>query len=550
MALLGRSYHRPQRQLVTAFGPANYTDLLVIPRADLPSGTGSGKDYAVVVFAQVGPLWCSGGFDADCLFRIGLRYPFNSELAHTWSDFYFPHHLMFLRGRAGNELSHYVCIVTYIRDFPTTHDLHLSAQHTAPQFFAVETQVQDIVAMVFDCTAFGGSRDGTGWLGSRLSIKEMAAGTNPFVNHSLLGRQWGVASVAVRPSQRMTFEVYSPEGRSSIFYQNRAPAFSDRQDYICHGTWACVEGSNQLSANVTDCVALGGWSLAIKLDTLDNAAKSTYTSIDLNGIGRSPGNSDVTREYGLTTTRPASDVVQLVRATADFRALGAGGIPRAVAGHALQNGWTASGTPLADRTGSFGLLGDWLPIHAGARTPAGYTVPEGGAMLATDRFALPDFVGTQTVSPILHVQAVQFSLSDFGPIAAPPPVTFTDVELVPGYEADLDLIPAIAAPMRAVSPYDGQATGARMLTAGQYEIRHGGPTRERLSVQVVGESLTLADAELLRQQADTAQPFKMALDDGVMRAWRFVPGSLGWSEAGNGLVTVSAVLIEHPYLAP
>lgn len=549
MALLGRSYHRPQRQLVTAFGPANYTDLLVIPRADLPSGTGSGKDYAVVVFAQVGPLWCSGGFDAECVFRIGLRYPFNSELARTWSDFYFPHHLMFLRGRPGNELSHYVGIVTYIRDFPTTHDLHLSAQHTASQFFAVETQVQDIMAMVFDCTAFGGARDGTGWLGSRISIKEIPASSGtPSVTHSLTGDKWVASSISARPSGRMEFQLASNIS-ARIFYQNRAPAFSDRQDYICHGSWTCDSGPSQtvLARNM---VTLGGWSLAMQLGTLDNAAKSTYAEIDVNGIGRTARNSDVTREYGLPTTRPASDVVQLVRATADFLELARGGIPRAVAGHALQNGWTASGTPLADRTGSFGLLGDWLPIHAGARTPAGYTVPEGGAMLATDRFALPDFVGTQTVSPILHVQAVQFSLSDFGPIAAPPPVTFTDVELAPGYEADLDLIPVIAAPMRAVSPYDGQATGVRMLTAGQYEIRHGGPTRERLSVQVVGESLTLADVELLRQQADTAQPFKMALDDGVMRAWRFVPGSLGWSEAANGLVTVSAVLIEHPYLAP
>lgn len=550
MALLGRSYHRPQRQLVTAFGPGNYTDLLVIPRADLPSGTGSGKDYAVVVFAQVGPLWCSGGFDADCLFRIGLRYPFNSELARTWSDFYFPHHLMFLRGRPGNELSHYVCIVTYIRDFPTTHDLHLSAQHVAPQFFSVETQVQDIMAMAFDCTALGGSRDATGWLGSRLSVKELPSGTNPFVSHPLLGRQWCVASVAARPSQRMTLDVYSPEYRATTVYHNRAPAFGDRQDYVCHGTWACVEGNHQMEANIQGCVALGGWSVAIKMDSLDNAANSTYAEIDVSGIGRTSNNPNVTREYGFPTTRPASDVVQMVRATADFRELARGGIPRAVAGHALQNGWAVSGTQLADRTGSFGLLGDLLPIHTGARTPAGYTVPEGGAMLATDRFALPDFVGTQAVSAILQVQAVQFSLSDFGPIAAPPPVTFTDVELVPGYEADLDLIPVIAAPMRAVSPYDGQATGVRMLTAGQYEIRHGGPTRERLSVQVVGESLTLADVELLRQQADTAAPFKMALDDGVMRAWRFVPGSLGWSESTNGLVTVSAVLIEHPYLAP
>lgn len=556
MARLGRIYHRPQRQLVTAFGPAVYQDLLVIPRSDLPSGAGVGKDYVVVFMAQVGPIWCNGGFQAENLFRIGMRYPGNQELSLTWSDFWFPHHLMFLRARPGNELSHYVFCVRYIRDFPTTHDLHISAQHVASQFFTCETQVQDLCAIVLDCTAFGGSRVGNGWEGSRLIVRDL---TGPFSGGTISGAGWYAASHLARATRQMRFTLSGSSDaganvyRSQILYTNRADAFSDRQDYICHGSWTNVPAGTfpNSTSSLQNAASLGGYSVTVDLSTLDNAGVSAYQALDLAGIGRVVNDSNVTREYAFPVTRPSSEVLQLVRASASFADLGRGTIQRAVAAHALQNSWGASGTPILQRTGSFGLLDDILPLHAAAYTPqGGFTVPVGSAILATDRFALPDFVGSQTLTPAGEIQAVQFSLTDDGPLPPPAAVTFTDVELVPSYEADLDSLPDLAAPMRAVGPYDAQGEGKTMLTAGQYEIRHGGISQERRVVQVVGESLTMADVEALRQQADEATAFKFALDDGVVRAWRFVPGSLTWSESSNGLVTVSATLVQHIYLAP
>jgi hypothetical protein len=304
-------------------------------------------------------------------------------------------------------------------------------------------------------------------------------------------------------------------------------------------TWNGVQG------NASD----GGLVVALKLTGLDNGASSAFEAIVLNGAGAAPNNSLVTREFGFSTTRPTDSMVQMVRASGVFADAGRTQ-HRALNVQCNLNGWAGSSPTPSNRVGVFGSLLERVAVHGAATVPLGFEVPDSGSTFVVDRFATPGFAGTSPAAPVYDVVACQFSLSDWGPLPTDPPITFIELELAPAYEADLDALPDIAAPMRAVGPYDGQGEGKRITTAGQYEIRHGGPTKERLVVQVVGESLTMDDVEALRQQADTAAAFTLALDDGIERAWRFVPGSLTWSESSNGMVTVSATLLQHIYLAP
>lgn len=551
MAVLGRIYHRTQPLQGVSWGPSVYDDLFTMPTPDLPSGTGSGKDYVFIVTCNVGPFDNTGGPNADVTTRIGMRL--QGELPYTWSHVHHQASGLFSPfGVTGATLGQPIMAVAYVRDYPANAALRVSLQQTGPTQFGAISWVTDLLVLCLDCTALGGARTASGWSGDRLRVEPMATGAvDGNVTQALPGAVDDAWLVAASRLFRTTGNVRLTVHNARLAHSVRG----GRPEPLSIGTWTTQFVQSPAVNTVVSWVGTqggagdGGWFAALKLTGLDNGASSAFEPVVIHGAGAAQNNALVTRDFGFNTTRPADSMVQLVRASGIFADAGRTQ-HRAINVQANMNGWAGSSPLPSQRVGVFGQLLDLVALHGAATAPAGFEVPDSGSSFTVDRFATPGFAGTTPTGPVYEVVACQFSLSDWGPIPADPPVTFTELELLPDYEADLDALPDIAAPMRAVDPYAAQGESRRMLTAGQYEIRHGGGTRERLVVQVYGESLTIDHVEALRVQADTAAAFKFALDDGVMRAWRFVPGSLNWSEAGNGLVQVSASLVQHIYLAP
>lgn len=551
MAFLGRIYYAPGTQSSSRFG-VGYDDLLTIPAAQMLSGTGAGKDYVLVCMAQVGPMFNNGqstiGRSFDMTTRFGLRFRAGGEIGQ-WSQFHHPTCGIRSRGIPGSELGHPVVCVGNVRDMPLD-DILVSMQSFGPEGPGV-AYVQDLLVLVLDCTLLGGARNGAGWLGTRLVVEPLQVGATPGPTSVTLpgavDDAWLVlAARRVQTTGRYSMTVHN----TGIGYNAR----SGRAEPISLGTWTVQRVESPAVATVvavpagTGSAGDGGLLVCLKLTGLDNGAATAFTADDDNGVANNRNNVAVTREYGLSTTRTTDSMVQMIRCTLPN---GAGAErPVGVVTHARQNGWNFSSTRDFERAATWQQINDELPSHACTVTPPGHEVPEGGAVLDVDRYAPPGLAGSRALNSVRHVVGCQFSLSDFGPIVQDPPPTFTTLVLNPAYEADMAALPMIAAPMRAVSPFDGQTQSSRMLTAGQYEIRHGGGNRERLVVPVVGESLTMDDVDALVTQANTATAFRHTLDDGTERAWRWVPGSLTWSESTDGLVSVSGTMIEHIYLAP
>ena len=78
MARLGKVAHLPGLRLLI---PGQRQDIVEIQPSDLPSGTGTGKDYVIVVQALLGPH--TGTITGQEVTRVGLHSSTRGEIATT-----------------------------------------------------------------------------------------------------------------------------------------------------------------------------------------------------------------------------------------------------------------------------------------------------------------------------------------------------------------------------------------------------------------------------------------------------------------------------------
>lgn len=589
MARLGLAYHRPE---VLRILPGTYQDIVEIFPQNLPSGTGAGKDYVIVAQALVGPHLLA----ATNSTRILLRSSITGDLSVTQSQF--DHTLSALA--TSRLIAQPIQIVYMHRDWLPGEIITLSAYSTAP---TGNTRVQGVLVLVVDLNALGGARVAGGWDGDDVVYREAyyvggsalalspvgGAGVTQLLNVPLPWsagtQQWvGFWSQLIHPKSSVhgvgctltgpTTDTWAPGPWGSVYQRSRAPALGtggslDGATFWTLGSWNTRTVSNGTSSfrllggsfygTTGDPVGMtvGGGLLALNLSALDGGSASQIDGYTTHGHGAVQWTAGVAREISGDTPRDLTNLVQLSRITTveSYLTNGQPAVADAFVSVAYQNAWGDLQPPVGERSGHH-----WVPtrervaIHGQVLTPAGKLAAAGGATLFDDRFRLFGIVESGSISTYqgLDFAAVQFALSNDGPIVDPPAPTLTRVVITPNREAALSSLPPLVVEPSTITPLAWvDSDGTEVQTAGKYRMLWGGSRKPRRVHELEWTSIYEADFQALYGQITSGLGFRATiLPDTVERAWHFDADTFRESYAADGTRTVRVNIVELVYLSP
>lgn len=586
MARLGKAFAQPR---ILSLVPGGYQHIVEIHPGDLPSGTGTGKDYVIVVQALLGPhTFTQAGQEVT---RIGLHSTTRGELSRTWTQI--PHAESPLPNT--RRLGMPIQIVRMVQDWAGNEVVALAGYITTGT--GIVCSVQAVNVLLIDLTAMGGARVSGGWDGTNVVYREQSFPSGTSLGLSPVGGV-GVTAIANAPlpwtsgtdtwlalwSQELhpksptygaggmllatTTDTWTGQSHHSAYIRCRTSWTGtngnlDGGNRYCFGTWNVRSVSNGTSSWRLLCgsyydvigaplsLSAGGGLLCIKLNALDAGAATEILGYTNTGAGRGEGLEGVLREPSGPTPRDLTTLVQMTRATTAETY--PGDDPDHFVAVQRQNGWLDGLPADSTRSGHFWVpTRERIPLHGSTLTPPGKLAAEGGSFLHDDRYhAAGGLQGPRTYNA-LDWSFCQFSLSNDGAISTPTPPTLARVVLTPDREAVLSSLSALAIVPHAINPLSRTtADGEEVLTAGQYRIRWGGARKSRRVVELQWPGLSDVDIDQVHAQVASGAAVKFTADpDTVERAWHFDVDTWREGNSSDGLRSASVVAYELTWLTP
>lgn len=589
---LGRAFSSRAIQATTALAP-QYDVLLRINPWDLPSGTGLGTDYVIVVMARVGRL--SNTFADRVATRIGLRFP-AYELVDSVQQV---HHL-------GSPLGSLACnyhAVVRVQDWDLDEPLFVFGSHLPDgPGGAATSHVSELTVLVFDAVRLNGGAGGprlvwqsvlfpgtaelpfaswanlanTGtisassgtWVafysgtvlpkgaptsaGNQFALRTLWPATDTWGAPFEAGPAWGArgTDLGVGPTDgRHVYQVGSfvPFEMSSATTSVR---LQGRSNLTVAGGAACRIASARIAV--------------LRIDSLDgHYAEATMDRVAVALGSRRSTLADDERTWSLP--RDCDNLVVLASTYTKGAEL-VGSPPRLPTERALRtyvtiNRWAETGTAPASQ---IELL--WSPGEPEER------IPMFGTALVTSRAAPAGSVSARIeqdgsdalfgLDPVLTYpgwdrKVVAFQLSDYGVGDLPTPPTLTRIVLVPGREVpSLAAVPTFLTPPSQSSPAAIVDSWEEMIPdlSSPHRIRWGAAVSPRRVVRVEWVDIDQVSALLQYQQLTEAWPrtFRWAPQHepvAVEVPWVLRPGTAQLS-ASSGGYAISCELIELIYFAP
>lgn len=581
MARLGKVWHEPGMRVLI---PGQRQDIVEIQPGDLPSGTGTGKDYVIVVQAIVGPhTFTQAGQEVS---RVGLHSSTRGEIAKTWTQL--PH--------AGSPLINTrligipIQIVHRVQDWGSSERVRFGGYITTGTGILVA--VSAVLVMLIDLTAFGGARVTGGWDGDDVVYREAGSATlglSPVAGTSVT--QLLNAPLPWTSGTDTWVALYSQElhPKSDVYGAGCTllAATSDSWSGTSHhpayirsktnwiGTNGALDGGNRYSfgtwnvrsvTNATSSWRLlggshypsgtgallsmtaGGAIVCLKLNALDGGAASEILGYTEFGAGNKPGMESVLRNPAGDTPRDMSALVQMTRATT---AETYPDDPDHWIAVQRQNGWLDGLPPDNLRAGHFWVpTRERIPMHGAVATPPGKLAASGGAFCYDDRYHVVSDLFPPRTYNALDWSFAQFGLSNDGAIDDPPPPVLSRVVLTPDREAVLASLATLAVTPYALNPLSRtDAEGNEVLTAGQYRIRWGSSRKSRRVVEIEWTSLTEAEFASVLAQIESGSAVKFTVSpDTTQRAWHFDLDTFTEAVSTDGLRTVRIIAYELTWL--
>lgn len=603
MARLGHAFSIPGRVQVTQIVPAPgqpYEDVAVIRAADLPSGTGAGKDYCVVAMGNVGRLIQSSTTER-MLTRFGFRFGIVEEPL-TWSHIEHLGNPISTTGFTTPGLGLPWQVVHLVRDWPTNTDLLFSAQHvrSGNQNFGY-CELDNLCFLVFDLTAFGGGRVTGGWAGPRIAVQEAlflgglslpdlsSAAAAQLLNTGPLTWASGIdqwvafwsqnvhAKSALSPFRLWgispttdTWDAPTAEWHGDTQVRARTshvgtPGSLDGAHAYCTGTWVPfdvanatssfrVRGGSAYNAGSGQPLALtiGGAVVALRIDTLDASFASFVPGPIIDAVGTFPQTLGPVQQYQADSPRDLRRWVSLARLqTAETPDEGGGIVDApAVICIAAQNGFAQREALQALSVYRVIAASERLPVHCGVVTQDPRYAWKGGNFLDADWFcqhgARPPGL---TVVRGQERCAATFCLSDDGPEADPPPKVYDRVVVEWDKEGpDISEIPEfLIAPSAVVATaWEGGSTQELVAPDG-YRYAWGGPISLRRIVTVSWPALTASDVNTVRFDVDLHEVRVRKWQpktEPTPVAWAIVPGTFVETKGEDGIYSAQVQLAE------